>query len=343
MRKNMKGSKTFINVSDAKTDKNDVEQRRVNRTGTILAIIALVGTLLLFLFKITINALNIWSAKSIIYRLAQIVFVSILSSVIWIILDIILYIIKDMKRNNVIDEKHKLYDTESDERYAVLIKDIEVYFIINLIMGAICVPVIEENENKIIFLFIIVIYAFVLAVSIILFNHGYKKSDITQLIYRVGKLVGLSLVIYVICLEVILAKKHNEINVNFAVDGTVTIENVAVGNYDSMQVNLYDSMGNELYSRLIQNDEVLVAREFKTKESLQNRYSSMNAILIDSEYIYNKYSYNIGDDDICDENLKYYIEIIIYSETENVVLLNSFYCRNERYYYAKDYMEKQYK
>lgn len=44
----MKGSKTFIYVSDAKADKNDIEQRRVNRTGTILAIIALVGTLLLF-------------------------------------------------------------------------------------------------------------------------------------------------------------------------------------------------------------------------------------------------------------------------------------------------------
>ena len=61
------------------TDDVDKEQRRNTRLGAIIAIVAIIGTACAFLFKMTINTLNVWSEQGLIYWYLKVLFLSALS------------------------------------------------------------------------------------------------------------------------------------------------------------------------------------------------------------------------------------------------------------------------
>ena len=55
-------------------DATEKEQRRTTRLGAIIAIVAVIGTECAFLFKKTINSLNVWSEQGIMYWYFQALF-----------------------------------------------------------------------------------------------------------------------------------------------------------------------------------------------------------------------------------------------------------------------------
>ena len=91
------------NQSEMKADGTDKEQRRTTRLGAIIAIVAVVGTLCGFLFKMTIRSLNVWSEQGIMYWYLQSHCLLALSTSVLIFIDIIFFLIGDLKR----------YDTKS--------------------------------------------------------------------------------------------------------------------------------------------------------------------------------------------------------------------------------------
>lgn len=78
-------------------DAAEKEQRRTTRLGAIIAIVAVIGTLCAFLFKMTISSLNVWSEQGVMYWYLQALFSFALSTSVIIFIDIVLYVISDLK------------------------------------------------------------------------------------------------------------------------------------------------------------------------------------------------------------------------------------------------------
>lgn len=68
-KKNKKMKKTEIHKMQVENqqailvDAAEKEQRRTSRLGAIIAIVAVIGTICAFLFKMTISSLNVWSER----------------------------------------------------------------------------------------------------------------------------------------------------------------------------------------------------------------------------------------------------------------------------------------
>ena len=68
-------------------DAAEKEQRRTTRLGAIIAIVAVIGTICAFLFKMTISSLNVWSERGVIYWYLQALFSFALSTSVIIFID----------------------------------------------------------------------------------------------------------------------------------------------------------------------------------------------------------------------------------------------------------------
>jgi len=130
------------NQQEILVDAAEKEQRRTTRLGAIIAIVAVIGTLCAFLFKMTISSLNVWSEQGVMYWYLQALFSFALSTSVIIFIDIVLYVISDLKRYNTLDQNYKQYDQESDNRYMYLLSDFRIYnndyFCIHFIYSIIC-------------------------------------------------------------------------------------------------------------------------------------------------------------------------------------------------------------
>ena len=62
------------NKQEILVDAAEKEQRRTTRLGAIIAIVAVIGTLCAFLFKMTISPLNVWSEQGVMYWYLQALF-----------------------------------------------------------------------------------------------------------------------------------------------------------------------------------------------------------------------------------------------------------------------------
>lgn len=120
------------NQQEILVDAAEKEQRRTTRLGAIIAIVAVIGTLCAFLFKMTISSLNVWSEQGVMYWYLQALFSFALSTSVIIFIDIVLYVISDLKRYNTLDQNYKQYDQESDNRYMYLLSDFRIYTIMRI-------------------------------------------------------------------------------------------------------------------------------------------------------------------------------------------------------------------
>ena len=77
------------NQQEILVDAAEKEQRRTTRLGAIIAIVAVIGTLCAFLFKMTISSLNVWSEQGVMYWYLQALFSFALSTSVIIFIDIL--------------------------------------------------------------------------------------------------------------------------------------------------------------------------------------------------------------------------------------------------------------
>ena len=128
------------NQQEILVDSTEKEQRRTTRLGAIVAIVAVIGTLCVFLFKMSMAALNVWSEQGVMYWYLQALFLFALSTSVIIFIDIVLYVISDLKRYNTLDQNYKQYDQESDNRYMYLLSDFRIYTIMIIFVFILSIP-----------------------------------------------------------------------------------------------------------------------------------------------------------------------------------------------------------
>ena len=86
------------------------------------------------------NLINIWTKQGIIFMYFQLLFLLTLSTLVIIFMDIVLYVLSDLKRYNTLDKNYRQFDQESDNRYIYLQQDFSFYIIMLFFVFSIYLP-----------------------------------------------------------------------------------------------------------------------------------------------------------------------------------------------------------
>ncbi len=329
-------------------DDSDIEERRATRLGAIIAIVAVIGTLCAFLFKLTTATINVWSEQGIIYRYLQLLFLCSLSIAVIVFIDIVVFIINDLKRYNISGEDYRKYDYESDNRYMHLLSDFRMYMIILVCIVALVIPLSAKLGNgiqkwgSIVVSCVYAILGIILAVQWL--KHSSKEVNMRKIFTIVGKMVKMlfvALLCYIVGAVFIINSKAT-IKVSYNNSGTVEIYNTSTEDYKGLDINVYNMYGEIIYMEAVEKEDLLFARE--------DKYVSVNdeadgrkieeGVVVNSELLHWKYKFNLKE--VIKESGEYYISIVVHQDSKSVKLINTFCVENKEYTFAKDSMEKDY-
>ncbi len=328
-------------------DAADKEQRRTTRLGATIAIVAVIGTICAFLFKMTISSLNVWAERGrVIYWYLQILFTFALSTSVIIFSDIVKYVISDLKRYNVLDQNYKQYDQESDNRYMCLISDFRTYTIMIFFIFILSVPlsVIYEKEsqnwNEILPSVLCTFGVVALAVQWVI-QKG--KEEFKRIFPKaVGKIIKLILVaLFCFAISAIfIVNNKAKISVSYNTDGIVEIGNTSAENYNGLDIEILNIDGKIIYTESVEKGKLLFALEDKYINNEIDDEKVKEGILINNEYLHWKYMFDLKK--VINKPGKYYISITVYQDGKSAFLINSLSVENKEYVFAKDNMEKEY-
>ena len=326
-------------------DAPDKEQRRISRLGTIVAIIAIIGSICVFLCKMTVNSLNIWAEQGIIYWYLQALFSLALSTCVIIFIDLVLCVIIDLKRYNILDSNYKQYDQKSDERYMCLLSDFRGYILMILCVLFLAIPlsgIYCEKVQKwsgIIFSFVCV------AVGIILIRQWIihtSKEEIKKILLEVGEKIAKWVVVAVISFSVstiFVGNNKATISVFYNTDGIVEICNTSAEEYKGLDIKIYRT-DKIIYQESVMKDKLLIAQEDKYVNSEIDGKRVAKGTIINNECLHWKYIFNLNK--IINESGEYYVSIAVHQKGKSVKLSNSLSVENKEYIFAKNSMEKDY-
>lgn len=346
-----KHTKKNINIQPKEKNKEilvDVEgeeQRRTTRVGSIIAVVAVIGTLCAFLFKMTIKSLNIWSKVGM-YWYLKALFVFSLSTSVIIFIDIVFYVIGDLKRYNLLDINYKQYDQESDKRYMYLIEDFKIYIILLFFLLLLSIPISAIYCGGIQKIFgIILSIFFVIGIFACVWQwlkHSKKyetKKIVSEILKKFLKWIFVAVVCF--CMSGIFNIPSKAlVNINYNVNGIVEICNTSAESYNGLDIKISTMNGETIFTKSVEKEELLFAKEDKYVNNGVNGKRKEEGILLNCEYLHWKYTFDLNK--VINEPGRYIISIIVYQDGKNVHLINSLSAEQGEYIFTQDVMEKEY-
>ena len=321
-------------------------ERRNTRLGTVIAITAVVGTIIAILYKWAVRMLNISAKHGYIAWYFQGLVVLAFASVLILSYNIAVYVLNDLQRYNLCDKEYGKYDSISDNAYKNLVNEFKVYMgvLIFLFSANIFLMVKFDEKNRGLAIFDVVLY--MIALALLVFGWGRnrikEKKLKVKLLYITEKIIKLGitgLVCFTVML-VIVVDNPAAIKVNYNADGIVEINNTSSGNYDGLDIEIQNEVGEIVISENIDTEELLFAKEDVYVNAMMDDKNEFDGVLINSEKRHWKYIFD-KIEDIKDPGI-YCISITVYKEERKVVLLNSFELKNNKFMFAQDVMEKAY-
>lgn len=365
MRKNSKNKKNKKNKSNSMTKKEEVipqedgistinnevsddkESRRSTRLGTIIAIVAVLGTICTVLFKITRGIINEWPESGYIYYIyIWGLFIASLAAAVMMFLEIIWFVVGDLKRYNLLNENYTQYDSLSDERYYRLVTDFKIFTMGLLVLLMLLIPVSllwsDTPPQKYLYFAATVMLG---GIGIFGVVEGVKKRKICinkmkKIVYTVGVWLLMSLLVFIFMLTVIQGNTAI-VNVDFGKDGKVLITNESAENFESLKIFIYDSLDNIVSEDDILKSDLLFAKETKhVSTEYDNGKEIGKAQVIDGETLYWKYQFKLNDLKLITG--RYCIWIVIQQDGRSVEIINMFEVNNYNYIYGTDSISKNY-
>ena len=347
------------NQQEMPVDATDKEQRRTTRLGAIIAIVAIIGTLCAILFKVTISSLNVWSEQGIIYWYLQALFSLALSTSVIIFIDIVLYVISDLKRHNTLDQNYKRYDQVSDRKYMYLLNDFRIYTIMLFLVFILSIPlsVIYGEESQkwsgilLSCLCVLVGIAFVVLLQKGKGKEGIKRSllkvgekeKIKRSLLKVGEKIAKWMFVTLFCFTlgtIFIVNNKATISVSYNSDGIVEICNTSAESYNGLDIEICNMDGKIICTESVEKEKLLFAREDKYVNSEVDGEKVAEGILINSEWLHWKYMFDLKE--VINKSGKYCVSIKAHQDGKSAFLINSFLVENKEYIFAKDSMEKDY-
>ena len=334
------------NQQEILVDAAEKEQRRTTRLGAIIAIIAVIGTICAFLFKMTISSLNVWSEKGVIYWYLQALFSFALSTSVIIFIDIVLYVISDLKRYNMLDQNYKQYDQESDNRYMYLLSDFRIYTIMIIFVFILSIPLFAiygEESQKWSGILVSCLCAVVVIVLVVQWVKHKSKEEIKRILLKVGGKIVEWIFVALLCFTIsatFIVNNKATISVSYNADGIVEICNTSAESYNGLDIEIYNMDGGIIYTESVEKEKLLFAREDKYVNNEVDGEKVAEGILINSECLYWKYVFDLKE--VINESGEYCVSITVHQDGKSAFLINSLSVENKEYIFAKDSMEKDY-
>lgn len=334
------------NQQEMLVDDVDKEQRRATRLGAIIAIVAIVGALCTFLFKMTINSLNIWSERGIIYWYLQSLFSLALSTSVIIFIDIVWYVISDLKRYNTEASDYKQYDSVSDTRYKYLLNDFKIYIIMLILVVMVSIPlsiIYTEEGERWSSILASCFCAFLGMALLVIWIKDKSREDIKKALFFVGEKIWKWVIVGFLCLAIgviFVANNKAIINVKYNINGTVEICNTSSENYSGMDIVICNMADEKIYEKSVEKEELLFAKEEKYVNDSVGGKKVAEGILINDEWLHWKYIFDLKE--AMSEPGKYYMSIIAHQDGKSALLVNSFLVDEKEYIFAQDHIEKEY-
>lgn len=348
--------KNDVQTTTNKDSSIDKQQRRVTRTGAILAIIAVFGTICIFILKLCMNAIKLWEVQGITYRCLQGMIFLTFSAVIILFVRLVIFVVYDLMRYNVLEENYEEYDKQSDENYEKLLVDFRFYttlLCMIFFMVLMFLSLYLSRDLK--------IYSITLAFSVIFFLvcaiwYGIKEygknllSQICKVICKmIGKVrkrdvykVGIWLFVAAIscfCAFSILIKNNGVVEVEFGSKGNVKICNASATTLHNMDIFVYDDNEKILFNKHIERENML--SEIERVDVYKEDSSGITDVKgIATELQHWKYQFDIND--IVKEEGNYHIYLQIKVDEKIVKINNNFIKEVDGYTYAVDNVKKKY-
>ena len=334
------------NQQEILVDAAEKEQRRTTRLGAIIAIIAVIGTICAFLFKMTISSLNVWSEKGVIYWYLQALFSFALSTSVIIFIDIVLYVISDLKRYNMLDQNYKQYDLESDNRYMYLLSDFRIYTIMIIFVFILSIPLFAiygEESQKWSGILVSCLCAVVVIVLVVQWVKHKSKEEIKRILLKVGGKIVEWIFVALLCFTIsatFIVNNKATISVSYNADGIVEICNTSAESYNGLDIEIRNMDEEKIYTESVEKEKLLFAREDKYVNNEVDGEKVAEGILINSECLYWKYVFDLKE--VINESGEYCVSITVHQDGKSAFLINSLSVENKEYIFAKDSMEKDY-
>ena len=324
----------------------DIPSRRDSRLGSIIGIIAIMVTLCSVLFRCTKAVMSaVPESGYAYYIMLWSIFLTSLSSAIFIVLDIILYVMADLKRYNVLDEKYEDYDKESDIKYATMIKDFKIVLGTILSELSLLFLISGFSQKNIEGLFGFIVGLVLLVIVIVVFIEklikrkiSWKKIwDITKRLAILGVILAITLYIEL----VLICSRCGKVDVIFDEQGNILIQNSIDEEFGKGTLRIYDENGGVVTEIDITEDVILQAKT-STGQTLKNNKGDEigKTQKIPGEMLYWKYQYNINNLKL--EDGKYSVRIEIVQKQRDVCIINMFEINNSKYYFGTNSIEKEY-
>lgn len=328
------------------TDDADKEQRRNTRLGAIIAIVAIVGTACAFLFKMTVSTLNVWSEHGLTYWYLKGLFLSALSISVIIFIDIVIYVICDLKRHNISNENYKQYDQISDEKYKYLLTEFKIYTLILFLVYCLAIPLsaiyIERDQRWSSILASVICLGFIIVLFVMWIKSKSRKDikkSLINVIEKMGKMVSIGLLCFILGFAFI-TNSSTTVKVKYEPDGVVEICNTSAENYCGLDIEIFNMKDEQIFKKSVQKEELLFAKEDKYVNGEVEGEKVVEGILLNSEWLHWKYIFDLKD--TMKEPGKYYISVKVHQKGKSVLLLNSFLVETKEYTFAQESMEKEY-
>lgn len=323
---------------------DDKEQRRITRLGAIIAIVAVIGTVCTVVFKLCVNALNIWAVQGVIYWFLWVVFFLTFSTAIIVFCRLIIFVICDLMRYNIIDENYKKYDAESDVSYNSFIFDSKTY--LGFLMCAFSITTIVllfigGESDRIAGICMVIAVVFLGIVGLFFYVKSHRKQIISQLGMLLCKL-GIWFLVGFMSLGIALVWTTNikgNVTIRYEMSGVIEMCNTSTNHLDNLEVTISDEEKNIIWDKCILSEDMLYAIErvdiYREKDGNIEDVRKLN-----TELQHWKYSLNISE--IVEKEGKYHIYLQLKTGEKNVKIDNYFTKDETGFVYAVDYIEKEY-
>lgn len=325
---------------------SDKEQRRAARLGTIVALIAVVGAICGYLFKMIMSSINVWPQEGILYWYMQILFLMALSAAVIIVIDTVNYVVTDLKRYNIAAVDYKENDIKSDEKYFELLYSVKTYLFVLIVVLLMLLPMsawYREGIERYVSFTCIAVLTIVWLMVLLMYVRKKKGNGLLKTVLstcrRVGRLIVVALLCYLLCVS-FATQTEAKIKIIYMKNGCVEICNMSSCEYEGMEMELYDAKMELISSETIELEELLLAREkLHIIDEIDGKKIG-EGVALDAEIMHWKYNVDMENFDITDGT--YALQITVSQEGKKVVLINMFRVEGDDYIFATDMVEKSY-
>ena len=331
--------KELINVDDGK------ENRRTSRLTTILAIVAIMGSVCICLLSLSQQMFDMWPESGYVYRIyLWLLFISALVAAFFAFVDIVNYVYTDLKRYNMKDKQYKVYDEKSDDAYERILSNFELAIgglgVLLLFFPSISVLFLQRDN---VFL-IVLVFACTAILLFRLVDYLVKQRKIRKILSMITKRIHYWIFVETLLFFMfiyVLASPKSKIDINFGSTGQILVNHCSNLSYDSLKVKIYNQEGYTIFIKRVSKDQLLLAREdqYDRFEDHDGR-EWVRAIKLSGEKIYWKYIFDLQSLDL--EDSKYVIEFTFEQGSRSASISNRFDKDNDIYIFGVDSISKEY-